>query len=253
LSTLPQKNDLDGYTVTHMEVPVSKATIRTSQAPRRQSGEQSPITDAGYLASIISTDRIPRRAVNTACDLIGTYGSLINVMSCPIEELAENPRIGPTGAARISSVNQLIAVSAFARIRNRPIIWNFDQLLVYLQWSAGHCTREELRMLTLDIHSHVQHNEVIAHGTNSGIAVDVPTIIMSAMRKSASAIILVHNHPSGDPEPSEADLTLTRSIEKACAMMGLRLADHLIVASGRWFSFAQAGLIQPAQITLASD
>ena len=128
-------------------------------------------------------------------------------------------------------------------LMKRPVLRTWDQLIAYCRASMGFEKVEEFRVLYLDRKNRIISDELLATGTVDHVPVYPREVIKRALMLNASALILIHNHPSGDPTPSEADLDMTKAIQKGCEVLGLTLHDHVIVGAGTELSLRTLGKI----------
>ncbi len=214
-----------------------------TEAPRSSRRARPATPEAIYLCAILSMGSSSRNQLRCAQKVIDRFGSLSSVINASNFELVEDSFVGAVGATKIAVTNRLILQAAYAPLRNRPLLENLDDLIPYLLLTAGHARNEQMRLLSLNVKGHVLHDELVSEGTPTFVHVDIRTIIACASRNFASSIILVHNHPSGDPEPSCRDIDFTSQIGRSAALIEVNLADHFIIAGSRWFSFRENGLI----------
>ena len=127
---------------------------------------------------------------------------------------------------------------------NRPLLGNWDRLINYLTTVMAHEKIEQFRILFLDTRNNLIADECQARGTVNHTPVYPREVVKRALELHATAIILAHNHPSGDPTPSRADIEMTTQISEACAALGVLLHDHVIIGNGTWLSFRKEGLLQ---------
>ena len=125
----------------------------------------------------------------------------------------------------------------------RPVISSWTALVSYVRVALQHEPREQFRVLYLDKKNQLQHDEILNRGTVDHAPVYPREVVRRALEVSASAIILVHNHPSGDPTPSRADIQMTKQIVEAARSLGVEVHDHLIVGREGVSSFRQLGLM----------
>lgn len=135
---------------------------------------------------------------------------------------------------------RLLAAGA---VRARPVMGTSQALLDYLQTSMAYEEVEQFRMLFLDCRNRLIADEVLQHGTVNHTPVYPREIVKRALLLNASALIMMHNHPSGDPTPSRADVEMTREIKKAAAALDLELHDHVVIGHGKHASFRTLGLL----------
>jgi DNA repair protein RadC len=126
-------------------------------------------------------------------------------------------------------------------VLHAPILTNIDALLSYLRVEDGHLASERLRIIFLDTQNRLIADEVFGHGSLDSAPVFPREIMRRALELGAGAIILTHNHPSGDPTPSAADLDATRAIDAAARVFKIAVHDHLIVARSGWVSLRRQG------------
>lgn len=187
---------------------------------------------------------IPRVDVKPiAKELIARFGTVSGVFAAPPERLMEVKGIGEPTAAYIRATNLLMQRAAGDQVKHKPIISNWAALLNYVKLALRHEKSEQARVLYLDRKNKLIADEIAGRGTVDHAPVYPREIAKRALELSASAVILVHNHPSGDPTPSKADVDLTRDIEKALAPLEIRLHDHLVVGASETVSMKAKGLI----------
>ncbi|MEZ6030098.1 MAG: DNA repair protein RadC [Hyphomonadaceae bacterium] len=187
---------------------------------------------------------IPRVDVKPiAKELLARFGSVSGVLAAAPERLMEVKGVGETAASYIRGANLLLQRAASDAVKERPVISNWAALLNYVKQQLRHEKSEQARVLYLDRKNKLIADEVAGRGTVDHAPVYPREIARRALELSASAVILVHNHPSGDPTPSRADIDLTRDIEKALAPLEIRLHDHLVVGASDTVSMKAKGLI----------
>jgi DNA repair protein RadC len=132
---------------------------------------------------------------------------------------------------------------ARARVLQRSVLSSWDALLRYCETAMAHRDVEQFRVLYLDRKNTLMADEVMAEGTVDHVPVYPREILKRALELNASALILVHNHPSGDPTPSQTDIDMTIAIRDAADVLGLVVHDHLVIGKGRSVSFRSEGLL----------
>jgi DNA repair protein RadC len=130
-----------------------------------------------------------------------------------------------------------------ARVMNRPILSSWDALVDYCHTAMSHRETEQFRILFLDRKNVLIADEEQAKGTVDHVPVYPREVVKRALELNASALILVHNHPSGDPTPSQADITMTGQVQDAAQVLGITLHDHLIIGKSRELSFRAQGYL----------
>lgn len=178
-----------------------------------------------------------------AKDLLARFGTISGVLAAPPERLMEVKGVGETATSYIRAASLLLHHAAGDEVKDRPVISNWAALLNYVKLALRHETSEQARVLFLDRKNKLIADEIIGRGTVDHAPVYPREIAKRALELAASAVILVHNHPSGDPTPSRADIDLTRDIEKALGALEIRLHDHLVVGAKETVSMKSKGLI----------
>nr|WP_083332623.1 DNA repair protein RadC [Hyphomonas sp. Mor2] len=187
---------------------------------------------------------IPRRDVKpVAKTLLSRFGSLSGIFAADPSELTKVQGIGATVAAYIKATREIGVRASREEITGRPIISSWTALLAYVRGQLQHETREQFRVLFLDRKNQLISDELMGQGTVDHAPVYPREIARRALELSASALILVHNHPSGDPTPSRSDIDITREIIDALSPFEIRIHDHLIAAKHGVTSFKTEGLI----------
>jgi DNA repair protein RadC len=128
-------------------------------------------------------------------------------------------------------------------VRDQPLLNNWDRLLAYLQAAMAREATEQFRILFLDSRNRLIADEAQARGTVNHTPVYPREVVKRALELQATALILVHNHPSGDPTPSAADIEMTAEIKQAATTLGIGVHDHLVIGNGRHLSFRREGLL----------
>ena len=175
--------------------------------------------------------------------LLKTFGGFAEVLAAPIERLQEVDGVGEATAVELKIVHAAGVKLAQERVLRRPVISSWNDLLAYCRASMADEKIEQFRILFLDRKNILIADEVQQRGTVDHTPVYPREVVKRALELSASAIILVHNHPSGDPTPSRADIDMTNQIVKAAGPLGVRVHDHLVIGHRTEASFKALGLI----------
>ena len=175
--------------------------------------------------------------------LIERFGSLANVLAARPEELQEVKRVGPGAAGTIKAAQAAALHMLRAEVKERPVLNNWDRLTGYLHAALAREPIEQFRVLFLDTKNRLIADEAQAKGTVNHTPVYPREVVKRCLELGATAIILVHNHPSGDPTPSRADIEMTAEVKTAAGALGIALHDHLIIGNGRHLSFRREGLL----------
>ena len=187
---------------------------------------------------------IPRRDTKPlAKALLKRFGSFAEVIAAPRERLLEIPGVGESVANHLKIVEAAAQRLAKTKVMGRPALSSWAALLDYCTAAMARSEKEEFRVLFLDRKNHLIADEVQNRGTVDHTPVYPREIVKRALELGASSIILVHNHPSGDPTPSKADIAMTREVTGAAKALGIALHDHLVIGRGGHSSFKSLGLL----------
>jgi DNA repair protein RadC len=151
--------------------------------------------------------------------------------------------LGNSGAAALKTVQAAAIRLGRAEVMGRPALSNWQAVTDYLTAVLAREKVEQFRLLFLDSRNRLLADEAQARGTVNHTPVYPREVVRRALELNATALILVHNHPSGDPTPSRDDIVMTRAIADAAATVAVTVHDHVIVGNGRWTSFRQEGLL----------
>jgi DNA repair protein RadC len=174
--------------------------------------------------------------------LIERFGGFAAALSAGREELAA-AGLGQAGIAALKSVREAALRLMRAELQQAPVLGSWDRLIDYCSAQIAHGKVEEFHVLFLDRKNVLMRHERQQRGTIDHTPVYTREVVKRALELGASALILVHNHPSGDPTPSRADIAVTQEIKKAAALLGLTLHDHVIIGRNRHASLRDLGLI----------
>lgn len=178
-----------------------------------------------------------------AKSLLARFESLGGVLAASPERFAEVPELGPFTVVQLKAIQALMERVLRETIRERCVISSWTQLLDYVQAVMVHEPTEHFRILFLDRKNLLIRDEVQSRGTVDHTPLYPREVVRRALELAASAIIMVHNHPSGDPTPSKADIEMTRQVVEALGVVGITVHDHLIVGKNRHASFRALKLI----------
>lgn len=176
--------------------------------------------------------------------LINRFGSFGAVLAAPQDALLATRGLGEHSVAAIKLVQAAAFRLARAEVMDSPVLNNAERLEAYLASLMSREKVEQFRVLFLDPKNRLIADEVQGRGTVNHTPVYAREVVKRALELHATALILVHNHPSGDPTPSRADVEVTGEIGQAAALLGIVLHDHIIVGNGRSFSFRREGLLE---------
>jgi len=196
------------------------------------------------LLELILMLAIPRRDVKPlAKKLIEEFGGYAAVLSADPQVLLKTAGLGETAVAAIKSVQASAVLLARSQAKEKPVLSNWNAVAAYLQSSMASLVREQFRLLFLDKQNRLLADEILSDGTVDHTPVYPREVVRRALANNASALILVHNHPSGDVSPSKADIAMTKDLSDACNKIGIQIHDHIIVGSTGQASFRDLGLL----------
>ena len=187
---------------------------------------------------------LPRRDTKpVARALITRFGSYAAAIAAPLRELQGVEGMGEAGAAALKTVQAAALRLIRAEVMAKPVLANWDRLMEYLNAVMAREKIEQFRVLYLDARNRLLSDEAQGSGTVNHTPVYPREVVKRALEHQATAIILVHNHPSGDPTPSRADIEMTQEVKNAAAALAIALHDHVIIGNGKWLSFRREGLL----------
>ena len=196
------------------------------------------------LLELVLFRAIPRQDVKPlARRLLDTFGDFNRVLAAPVDRIAAVEGAGAAVVQELKIVEAAAHRMARARVMHRPVISGWDALLDYCHTAMAHRETEQFRVLYLDRKNVLIADEEQARGTVDHVPVYPREVVKRALELNASALILVHNHPSGDPTPSDSDIAMTRQVAAAAEALGLVLHDHLIVGKSTELSFRTSGYL----------
>ncbi len=205
-------------------------------------GSQS-LSNAELLAIILRVGVVGENAVQVGQRLLTDCGGLTGLHRLSYQELCEEHGIGPAKAAQIKAAIELAHRFSLEKPDARPIIHSPADAAALVQHEMSAMEQEELWVLLLDTRNQVIAIEHIYRGSLNQSQVRIAELYKSAIRRSAASLIVVHNHPSGDPTPSPDDVAITRAILQAGKLLDIEVLDHLVIGQGRWVSMKERGLL----------
>ncbi|MDP6389523.1 MAG: DNA repair protein RadC [Alphaproteobacteria bacterium] len=187
---------------------------------------------------------IPRRDVKPlAKSLVDRFGSFAAVVSADADRLGEIDGLGEAGLAALKLARASALRLARQQIVGQNVIGSWDKLIDYCKAAMGHDKVEQLRLLFLDRKNVLIADELQQRGTVDHAPLYTREVVKRALELGASALILVHNHPSGDPTPSKGDIEMTKEVKEAAEKLGITLHDHVIIGRNDHASFKSLGLL----------
>lgn len=232
-----------------MTAPVPKPENESDHAGHRGRLRERFLKARGDLADyelieLLLFAAMPRRDVKPiAKALLKRFGSFAGVLNADLKSLTEISGIGDTAAVSLLAVREAAVRLLQDDVLNQPILSNWQSLMDYLRASMAHGKKEQFRILFLNRKNVLIADELQQEGTVDHTPVYPREVIKRALDLGASALILVHNHPSGDPTPSQADIEMTRDLQSAGEKLGIQLHDHIVVSKSGNNSFKTLGLL----------
>lgn len=226
------------YRLTIKDMP---ADLRPRERLLRE-GAQS-LTDPELLAILLRTGTATSTALELAAVVLTHFNGLRGLVQASVEELSEIKGVGPAKAAQIKAALELGKRVATNAPEQRVVIKTPEDAAGLVMEEMRHLDREHFRALLLNAKNQVIGQEVISIGTLNSSTVHPRELFKNAIKRSAAAIILIHNHPSGDPSPSREDIEVTRRLIEVGHLIGIEVLDHLIIGDNKFNSFRARGLM----------
>ena len=227
---------------------VPNAFLPRPLQPGRRTGKPEPSTlalldDETLLALLLGRSVPAPDTERIAGALIERFGGLGDLSAADVPELGRIEGLGPTAILDLKLLRELSVRLSRSSACARPVLSSWNALVAYARTTLAHLPREQFRVLFLDRRNVLLRDEHVADGSVDHAPVYPREVIRRALELSASALILIHNHPSGDPTPSQADIAVTRQIVDAARLFSLQVHDHLVIGSQGTASFKSLGLI----------
>ena len=200
------------------------------------------LSDGALLAELLSLVLLSDAEAVAARALL-RFGSFAAVLAAPDRDLRTVAGLGTHSIAAIKLLNAAAIRLARAGVIGMPVLDGWDSLIAYLTTVLARERIEQFRILFLDAAGRLRADEAQARGTVNHTPVYPREVVRRALELEAAAVILVHNHPSGDPAASMEDIEMTGRIREAADAVGVTVRDHVIIGNGRWLSFQQEGLL----------
>ncbi len=219
---------------------------QASERPRERLAQQGPqaLTDAELLAILLRVGVKGENAVALGRRLLQVFGGLVGLHLAPFAELQAQRGVGMAKAAQLKAALELGRRLAVALESQgvRPRIETPEDAAALLIYEMSALEQEVLRVLLLDTRHHLIGQADVVRGSVNSAQVRVAEVFRAAVRQNAAAVLLAHNHPSGDPTPSPEDVALTQQVIQAGRLLDIEVLDHLVVGRGRFVSLRRHGL-----------
>jgi DNA repair protein RadC len=218
--------------------------LAETERPRerlRKLGPQS-LTTAELLAILLRTGVRGENAVQVGQRLLQTFGGISGLHRASIDELAAQHGLGEAKVAQIKAAIELGRRLSLEAPEERPVVHSPADAAALVQYEMSALEQEELRVMLLDTRNRVLDIVTVYRGSVNTSQARVGELFKAAIRRNATGIIVVHNHPSGDPTPSPDDVAITRAFVQAGKLLDISVLDHLVIGSGRYVSLKERGL-----------
>jgi DNA repair protein RadC len=225
------------------EAPAHYTGHRERLRERFRTAGSEAVSDYELLELVLFRALGRRDVKPLAKSLIARFGSFGEVIAAPWPLLAEMDGLGDAAITEFKVVEAAARRIAHGEVRRRPVLSSWEAVLDYCRTTMAFADREQFRILFLDKRNQVIADEVQQTGTVDHTPVYPREILKRSLELSATAVILVHNHPSGDPAPSRADIDMTRQIAAVAKPLGIAVHDHIIVGRDGHASLKAMGLI----------
>lgn len=226
-----------------MSVPPDDNTGHRGRLRERLFADPDGLLDHELIEYLLAL-AIPRRDTKPlAKALLREFGGIAGLLTASPEAIAKVDGMGGVATAAIKIVHAAALRLLRAEVEEKPVLANWQALLDYLRADMAHHGNERVRVLHLNTRNMLIRDELMGEGSIDEAPVYVREVIRRAMELKSAAIILVHNHPSGDPAPSRADIDLTRSVAEAGKKLGIGVHDHIIIGTKGYVSLRAQGLI----------
>ncbi len=215
-----------------------------AERPRERLAKLGPqaLSTAELLAILLRVGVPGENAVQVGQRLLLSLGGLAGLQRASYEEVCNQHGVGPAKAAQIKAAIELGRRLVAEAPQERPAIHSPADAAALLQYEMSALEQEELRVILLDTRNRVMDISSVYRGSLNSSQVRVGELFKTPIRRNAAALIVVHNHPSGDPAPSPDDIAITRAIVQAGKLLDVEVLDHLVIGRGRYISLKERGL-----------
>jgi DNA repair protein RadC len=215
-----------------------------AERPRERLAKHGPqaLSNAELLAILLRVGVQGENAVQVGQRLLQEMGGLAGLHRASFDDVCRQHGVGPAKAAQIKAAIELGRRLAVEAPEERPAIHSPADAAALIQFEMSALEQEELRVILLDTRNRVQHIETVYRGSLNASQVRVGEIFRAAVRRNVAALIVAHNHPSGDPTPSPDDAAITRAFVQAGKLLDIEVLDHLVIGRGRFVSLKERGL-----------
>ena len=218
--------------------------LHEAERPRERLEQLGPqaLANAELIAILLRVGVPGENAVQVAQRLLQQFGGLSGLHRAPFEELVAQHGIGEAKAAQLKAAIELGRRLTLEAPEERPTINSPADAAALVQYEMSALEQEHLRVFLMDTKNHVLDIVEVYRGSVNMSQVRIGEVFKAAIRRNATAVIVVHNHPSGDPTPSPDDVAVTRAIVQAGKMLDVDVLDHMVIGQGKWVSLKERGL-----------
>lgn len=215
-----------------------------AERPRERLAKLGPqaLSTAELLAILLRVGVMGENAVQVGQRLLQSMGGLAGLQRASYEEVCNQHGVGPAKAAQIKAAIELGRRLMVEAPQERPAIHSPADAAALVQYEMSALEQEELRVILLDTRNRVMDIANVYRGSLNSSQVRVGELFKTPIRRNAAALIVVHNHPSGDPAPSPDDIAITRAIVQAGKLLDVEVLDHVVIGRGRYVSLKERGL-----------
>jgi DNA repair protein RadC len=206
--------------------------------PRERLARSGPesLSNAELVAILLRVGVQGENAVQLAQATLLEFGGLSGLQRCSFEELRTRKGIGSAKAAQLKAAVELGRRLASVSLEDRPVVQSPDDAAALLLFEMGSLEQEHLRVLLLDTRNRMMKMVEVYHGSLNTSLIRIGEVFREAVRLNAAAVIIAHNHPSGDPTPSPEDVAVTKALVQAGQLLDIEVLDHVIIGKGRFTS-----------------
>jgi DNA repair protein RadC len=218
--------------------------LHQADRPRERLASLGPqaLTNAELIAILLRVGVKGESAVTVGQRLLNKFGGLAGLHRTPLADIKKQHGLGDAKAAQIKAAIELGRRLTLEAPEERPTINSPADAAALVSYEMSALEQEHLRVVLLDRRNRVSEIVEVYKGSVNSSQVRVGEVFKEAIRKNASALVVIHNHPSGDPTPSPDDVAVTRAIVQAGKLLDVEVLDHLIIGQGKWVSLKERGL-----------
>ncbi len=215
-----------------------------TERPRERLARLGPgaLSTAELLAIILRTGVGGESVLDVATRLLARYGGLAGLARASFSELVAERGMGMAKAAQLQAALELGRRMMVSAPEERPAVYTPADAAALMMAEIGHLEQEHFCVLFLDARQRVLGTQMLYRGNLTQAQIRIGEVFREAIRRNCAAIVVAHNHPSGDPTPSPDDIAVTRQLIEAGKLLGITVLDHLVIGQGRWISLRDRGL-----------